>query len=428
MILRNYSRLIVAGTAILAAAFVSIQFVRPELRSSPAAESAPAGPAGQILRNACYNCHSSETRLAWFDRIAPAYWLVVQHVNQGRHALNFSDFDRLPAAQQRGALFESINQILAGAMPPRSYQLLHPESRITREQVEILKQYLIAQLRDHPLTPTSPPSSPTPVDARPAPNGIRFVPEYKNWKAVSSTDRFDNRTMRIVLGNEVAVAAIANNHINPWPDGTMFAKVAWEPSGDGAGSVSTGKFVQVEFMIKDRNKYAATKNWGFARWKGADLQPYGNDPDFAAECVRCHAPMHENDYVFTKPIARTGDKDSAALPFDPFQWKVISSGVDARAGTMATLYGSDAAVDCARSGSRMYTAGSVLALVTWSQRDDSNWFGARIPGQIRSVEFVTAERSYQEFGGTPLRRAATPDGSVESRISFILGQRASVMP
>jgi len=429
---RNYSRRLVVGAGIFFAAFLSIQFVRPELRSSPAADSSADEPVKQILRNGCYNCHSNQTKLAWFDRIAPAYWLVAQHVKQARHVLNFSDFDRLSRAQQRAVLFESVYQIQSGAMPPRSYQFLHPESRVTLQQVEILKHYLSTQAPDQ-LTShqdnSHSPSSPIPADVQPALNGIPFVPEYKNWKTISSTDRFDNHTMRLVLGNEVAFSAIASNHVNPWPDGTMLAKVAWEPSADGTGSVSAGKFVQVEFMIKDRKKYASTKGWGFARWKGTDLQPYGKSAGFAAECVGCHAPMRGNDFVFTKPIESARGKDSDSLPFDPFQWKVISSSIDVQGGTMATLYGNDLAVDSARCGSQSkYPPGAILALVTWFQQDDSHWFGARIPGPIKSVEFVTASRSYQEFRGTPLKRTMTSARLVDSRIDYILGQRASVMP
>ena len=35
-----------------------------------------------------------------------------------------------------------------------------------------------------------------------------------------------------------------------------------------------------------------------------------------------------------------------------------------------------------------YPAGAVLGLVTWRQREDPHWFGARIPGSVVSVEFV----------------------------------------
>jgi cytochrome P460 len=86
------------------------------------------------------------------------------------------------------------------------------------------------------------------------------------------------------------------------PDGTTFAKVAWSQHPDGKGFVRTGEFQQVEFMIKDSKEYASTAGWGWARWRGAGLRPYGTTPTFSDECIGCHMPMRSNDYVFTMPI------------------------------------------------------------------------------------------------------------------------------
>jgi len=71
---------------------------------------------------------------------------------------------------------------------------------------------------------------------------------------------------------------------------------------DSTGNVSTGEFWQVEFMVKDAVKYKDTKGWGWGRWRGLDLQPYGKDALFVTECTRCHAPVKDNDFVFTYPI------------------------------------------------------------------------------------------------------------------------------
>jgi hypothetical protein len=128
------------------------------------------------------------------------------------------------------------------------------------------------------------------------------MPDYKNWKAISSTERFDNQSLRVILGHRSK--AIAENHINPWPDGAAFAKVAWLQQPDKKGFIRTGTFWQVEFMIRDSKRYAATKNWGWARWRGTDLKPYGKDADFTSECIGCHTPVRKNDYVFTMPIKR----------------------------------------------------------------------------------------------------------------------------
>lgn len=295
--------------------FFAVQFVRAAIDNPPATAELQAPPeVKQVLRNSCYNCHSNETKLAWLDQIAPAYWLAAHDVKVARSRLNFSEIAKLPAAQQKGLLWEAVNQVQLGAMPLPAYVALHPGARVSDADLRILKNYL------HPAG-----SAPTPdaeakaaadaqynqwitpstkqLDVQPELNGITYFPDYKNWKVVSTTDRFDNHTLRIIFGNDIAMRAIADHHINPWPNGTVFAKAAWAQQVDADGNTRTGSFIQVEFMIKDSQRYAATRGWGYARWRGMDLKPYGKDANFANECVGCHTPVRKNDYVYSFPMA-----------------------------------------------------------------------------------------------------------------------------
>jgi hypothetical protein len=126
------------------------------------------------------------------------------------------------------------------------------------------------------------------------------------------------------------------------------------------------------------------------------------------------------------------------LPFNPLQWRVISSSVNTREATMSVLYGNDTAVRHARTDPRRpYPAGSVISLVTWAQEEDPHWFGAKTPGEVKSVEFVTAEESpgivpaysYQIYEGATLKKTAAENVSnPDSRIGDILSRRALVMP
>ena len=140
--------------------------------------------------------------------------------------------------------------------------------------------------------------TPTPT-VQPALNGIQFLPDYKYWRTVSTTDRGDNHTMRAILGNDIAIHAIETKQVQPWPDGAAFAKIAWERLSDNQGAVHPGRFIQVEFMIKDKTKDASTAGWGWARWRGTDLKPYGKNAEFTGECVSRHLPAGDNHYVYT---------------------------------------------------------------------------------------------------------------------------------
>jgi hypothetical protein len=80
----------------------------------------------------------------------------------------------------------------------------------------------------------------------------------------------------------------------------------------------------------------------------------------------------------------------ASLPYQPLGWGAITMYVDPNTHTTATLYGNDVAMQAvqAHRSAAVYPAGTVLGLVTWAQREDPHWFGARIPDRPLSVEFV----------------------------------------
>ncbi|HWY56865.1 MAG TPA: heme-binding domain-containing protein, partial [Terriglobales bacterium] len=69
-----YFRLLLRFCGIGLLLFAGLQFARPELRNPPvAAEIQAPAEVKAIFKHSCYNCHSNETELAWFDRIVPAY-------------------------------------------------------------------------------------------------------------------------------------------------------------------------------------------------------------------------------------------------------------------------------------------------------------------------------------------------------------------
>jgi hypothetical protein len=296
--------------------FIGLQFFRPEKidhgTNTPNLMNVPQD-VNTILRTSCFDCHSSETNLRWYDKITPANFLVNSHIKEGREVLDFSKWNTWPKAQRISTMYYSMNKILSGEMPIPSYSAVHSSAKLDDKQIEILKKYVLS------LSPRKPAENLQLQSAeqqynlwikgelkksavKPSPNGLNYIPDYRNWKAVSTTDRFDNGTMRIIFGNDIAVKAIQNKNTNPWPDGTVFAKTAWKQVIKQDGNISTGEFLQVEFMVKDAEKYKKTKGWGWGRWKGNDLKPYGETHDFDNECIECHKPMANRDYVFTSPL------------------------------------------------------------------------------------------------------------------------------
>ncbi len=120
-----------------------IQFVRPDFSPrtvDPGIDlQQAANPPAEvltILRNACYDCHSDETKYPWYSQVAPVSWWLANHVQEGREHLNFSKFGLLSAEERAEAMHESAETVQEGEMPLASYTWfgLHPEANLTAAQ------------------------------------------------------------------------------------------------------------------------------------------------------------------------------------------------------------------------------------------------------------------------------------------------------
>jgi hypothetical protein len=111
--------------------------------------------------------------------------------------------------------------------------------------------------------------------------------------------------LRAQLGNEIAIKAFKERTV-PFPDGTIIAALHWNrvPSKDnnevlagpfpGAQSFLAGSAVNVQFMVKNSKKYAATGAWGFADFK--DGKPAHEA--LHQTCWPCHQRAKDRDFVF----------------------------------------------------------------------------------------------------------------------------------
>ncbi|MDP9077059.1 MAG: heme-binding domain-containing protein [Bacteroidota bacterium] len=310
---KNRFRKITLQTSItLMVIFVTIQFYHPAIPEPRVTAEIQVPPnVRAIFKRACYDCHSNETNLRWYDKIAPVYWQVAAHIEKGREGLNFSTWGEMSPAEQKARLWEAVNQIGAGAMPIKSYAFVHSNAIISANDLAILKAFMMTLVPANKIGDTAKVQAlneqrayrkGTAKQLPVALNGITYISDYKNWQVISTTDRVDNGTMRVIFGNDIAVKAIHQNRVRPWPNGTVFAKVAWDQIEDKDEKVKTGAFKQVEYMIKDDQKFASTEGWGFARFKTPKLVPYGKTALFATECINCHRPQKDEDFVFTQPI------------------------------------------------------------------------------------------------------------------------------
>jgi len=133
--------------------------------------------------------------------------------------------------------------------------------------------------------------------------GIKIPPGYRDWKLISVAHEEGNlNDLRALLGNDVAIEAYREGKL-PFPDGTIIARLAWSyvPSEENnkvfgrAQSFVAGAPTNVQFMVKDSRKYAATGGWGFAQFK--DGKPA--EDALLTTCFPCHEPVKARDFVFT---------------------------------------------------------------------------------------------------------------------------------
>ena len=127
----------------LAAPFVGPARTNPSAAGDLALERQGPMPAhvAALLRGACYDCHSHDTRWPWYSRIAPLSWLVVNDVNTGREHLNFSIWGGYHRFERADLLDKSCELVSKRTMPLRSYALMHPNARLGEHEVEALCEW-----------------------------------------------------------------------------------------------------------------------------------------------------------------------------------------------------------------------------------------------------------------------------------------------
>jgi hypothetical protein len=125
---------------------VAIQFVQPRRTNPPVIPSRSLGAHVQvpgevqaILNRACANCHSSHTSWPWYGHIAPFSWVITDDVNEGRRHMNFDDWEAQPSPKDASDRLAGIcNETQDKGMPPFSYRILHPESRLKPSEIATL--------------------------------------------------------------------------------------------------------------------------------------------------------------------------------------------------------------------------------------------------------------------------------------------------
>jgi hypothetical protein len=129
-------------------------------------------------------------------------------------------------------------------------------------------------------------------------------PGYRDWRLISvAHEEGSFHSFSAILGNDLAIQTYREGKV-PFPDGAIIAALHYRhvPSEENNKvfgqdqSFVPGTPTNIQFMVKDTKKYAATGGWGFAHFQ------YGKPGDQAMmkTCFPCHDQIKARDLVFTR--------------------------------------------------------------------------------------------------------------------------------
>jgi hypothetical protein len=138
-----------------------------------------------------------------------------------------------------------------------------------------------------------------------APIYLSKMPQgYRDWRLISvAHEEGSLHSLGAILGNDVAIKAYRAGTL-PFPDGAIIAALHYSRTASDennrvfgqAQSFVPGSPTNIQFMVKDSKKYAATGGWGYGHF-GTDGKP-GSDA-LLKTCAPCHA-VASRDHVFTR--------------------------------------------------------------------------------------------------------------------------------
>jgi hypothetical protein len=137
---------------IVGVVFLVAQFKRPARTNPPVdqaqtleAQTQMTPQVASTLSRSCNDCHSNNTTWPWYTNVAPVSWFIADHVEEGRRHLNFSEWGKGDERRQRKKLEEICEEVTDGAMPLSSYTPLHPQAKLTPEDIKTLCDWTEAE-------------------------------------------------------------------------------------------------------------------------------------------------------------------------------------------------------------------------------------------------------------------------------------------
>ena len=128
---------------IVLAIFVVLQFIPAKIdnpQSDKNLEVKVTPELMSIFKRSCYDCHSNEVKIPWYQNIAPGSFFIKRHVDLGRKWLNFSTWENY-SEDEKDKKLKGIFRTVYAAMPLASYISLHEDAKLTKDEINLIREW-----------------------------------------------------------------------------------------------------------------------------------------------------------------------------------------------------------------------------------------------------------------------------------------------
>ena len=122
-----------------------IQFIHPEKNINTTVSSLDMNlmypipdSVNEVLKKACYDCHSNNTRYPWYNNIQPVAWWLNDHIQEGKREINFNEFGKRTLPKQARKLKKLAKEVEEGGMPLDSYTWIHKDAALTDREKQMI--------------------------------------------------------------------------------------------------------------------------------------------------------------------------------------------------------------------------------------------------------------------------------------------------
>ncbi len=101
-------------------------------------ETNPSPEVEGILKESCFDCHSSVTRYPWYNNITPVNYWLADHIDHGKGHFDMSKWNAYSVKKKDHKLDELIEMVEIKEMPLNSYTWTHTEAKLTDAQIKVI--------------------------------------------------------------------------------------------------------------------------------------------------------------------------------------------------------------------------------------------------------------------------------------------------